>query len=135
MNALSPTLDLAPALVVLPGPSCAAADTVGGREISADEARALFESAPALVAHAGMTARRLGLHAPPRSPRLFDVLELCAFVRPARFCAPSAAGLALAVGLPEPHGAAQQASCLREVAALLLGELTARPWPSRADPG
>ena len=46
-----------------------------------------------------MTARRLGLHAPARSPRVFDALELYAFVRPARFTAPSAAGLALALGL------------------------------------
>ena len=31
-----------------------------------------------LLAHAAMTARRLGLHAPPRGPRIFDALELYA---------------------------------------------------------
>ena len=86
-----------------------------------------------LLAHAAMTARRLGLHAPPRSPRLFDVLELFAFTRPAAFCAPSASGLALALGLPEPVGAPGQAGALREVAGALLTELAATPEPSRAE--
>jgi ATP-dependent DNA helicase DinG len=97
------------------------------------DARALFEAGPALLAHAAMTARRLGMNAPPRSTRLFDVLELFAFVRPATFCAPSAAGLAIALGLPEPRGAAEQAAALREVAARLLAELAEAPTPSREE--
>ncbi|MGH7023227.1 MAG: ATP-dependent DNA helicase [Caulobacteraceae bacterium] len=131
MNAPSPALDLAPALVVLPGGRCAVADAVGGREIGAAQARELFEGGPALLVHAAMTAQRLGLRPPPRSPRLLDALELWAFARPATFCAPSAAGLALAAGLPEPHGPEAQAATLREVCGLLLTELAARPTPSR----
>src|SRR5258708_10710369 len=80
-----------------------------------------------------MTARRLGVHVPPRSPRVFDALELFAFVRPGRFCAPSAAGLAQALGLPEPKGAAAQAVALREVCGLLLAELASAPEPSREE--
>src|SRR5579864_9288766 len=133
MNAVAASLELAPALVVLPGPRAAIADGAGARVVRPPEARDLYEAGPVLLAHAGMTARRLGMNAPPRSARLFDVLELFAFVRPAAFCAPSAAGLALALGLAEPKGAAEQAAALREVAAGLLGELAARPTPSREE--
>ncbi len=133
MNALSPSLDLAPALVVLPGPRAAAADAGGTRALRPPEARALFESGPVLVAHAALTARRLGLAAPPRSRDLFDALELYAFVRPARFCAPSAVGLALALDLAEPRGALEQAGALRRACELLLTELADKPWPSRAE--
>ena len=86
-----------------------------------------------LVALAGMTARRLGVAVPPRGNRVFDALELYAFVRPARFVAPSAAGLAQALGLAEPKGAADQAVALREVCRLLLAELAAAPTPSREE--
>ena len=121
------------ALVVLPGPRAGVADGGVARIVRPPEARELFEAGPVLVAHAGMTARRLGMNPPPRSARIFDALELFAFTRPARFCAPSAAGLALALGLPEPKGAAEQAAALREVCALLLTELAERPTPSREE--
>jgi ATP-dependent DNA helicase DinG len=133
VNALAPSLDLAPSLVVLPGPKAGIADGGGARQARPPEARDLFDAGPVLTAHAGMTARRLGLNPPPRSARIFDALELFAFVRPATFCAPSAAGLALATGLPEPKGAGEQAAALREVCALLLAELAERPTPSREE--
>ena len=133
MNALAANLDLAPALVVLPGPRAAIADGSGARAVRPPEARELYEAGPVLLAHAAMTARRLAMNAPPRSTRLFDALELFAFVRPAAFCAPSAAGLALALGLPEPKGAAEQAVALRQVCARLLAELAATPTPSREE--
>ncbi len=130
---LAPNLELAPALVVLPGPRAAIADGAVTRMARPPEARDLFEAGPVLLAHAGLTARRLGLSPPPRSPRIFDALELYAFVRPAAFCAPSAAGLALALGLPEPRGAAEQAAALREVCVRLLAELADQPTPSREE--
>jgi len=133
VNAPAVSLDLAPALVVLPGPRAAVADASGAWLLRTPDARDLFERGPVLLAHAAMTARRLGLHAPARSPGLFDALELFAFVRPARFCAPSAAGLAQALGLPEPKGAPAQAAALREVCASLLAELAAKPEPSREE--
>ncbi len=133
MNAPANVVDLAPALVVLPGPRAAAADVVDARLIRAPEARELFERGPVIVAHAALTARRMALHAPPRSNRIFDALELFAFARPAQFCAPSAAGLALALGLTEPRGAQAQASALREACGRLLAELAAAPSPSREE--
>jgi ATP-dependent DNA helicase DinG len=116
---------------VLPGGRSGVADAQAARAIGASEARTLFEAGPILLAHAAMTARRLALHAPPRSPRLFDVLELFAFVRPAQFCAPSAVGLAQALGLAAPQGAPAQAAVLRAAADALLAELAAAPTPSR----
>jgi ATP-dependent DNA helicase DinG len=133
VNASSPPAFLASALVVLPGPKCAVADAVGARVLPPAAARALAEAGPVLVAHAAMTARRLGLQPPVRSRGVLDVLELYAFVRPARFSAPSAAGLAQALGLPEPSGAPAQAAVLHAVCRTLLDELGDRPWPSREE--
>ena len=133
MNAPAALLDLAPALVVLPGPRAAVADAGGAKVLRPPDARDLFERGPVLVAHAAMTARRLQVQAPGRAPGLFDALELYAFVRPAKFAAPSAAGLAQALGLPEPRGAEAQAAVLRQVCAALLAELAADPWPSREE--
>jgi ATP-dependent DNA helicase DinG len=133
VNALSPALDLAPALVVLPGPKAAVADGAGARPVRPPEARDLMESGSALVAHASLTARRLGLSPPPRSRDLFDALELFAFVRPARFTAPSAVGLAQALGLPEPKSPAEQAGTLQTACRQLLGEVAEHPWPTREE--
>jgi ATP-dependent DNA helicase DinG len=124
-------LDLAPALAVLPGGRAGVADADSARAIGAGQARTLFEAGPVLLAHAAMTARRLSLPPPPRSPRLFDVLELFAFVRPAQFCAPSAVGLAQALGFAPPQGAPGQAETLRAASLALLAELAAAPTPSR----
>lgn len=134
MSAPPTQLTLAPALVVLPGPRCAVCTPSGDAQpLRAPDARDLFETAPVLLAHAAMTARRLGLHAPPRSPRIFDALELFAFVRPAQFTAPSAAGLAQALGLPEPKTPEQQAATLQEAVKTLLAELALTPQPSREE--
>ncbi len=109
------------------------ADGSGGRPARTPQARDLFEQGPVMVAHAAMTARRLGLAAPPRSPRLFDVLELFAFVRPAQFCAPTAVGLSLTLGLAQPRAAPEQAMALRRSAEILLAELAASPAPGREE--
>ncbi len=134
MSAPPATLSLAPALVVLPGPRCAICTPAGDAQpIRPPDARDLLTSAPVLLAHAAMTARRLNLPAPPRSPRIFDALELFAFVRPAQFTAPSAAGLAQALGLSTPKTAEDQAASLQLSAQTLLAELAQTPTPSREE--
>ncbi|MBM3612524.1 MAG: ATP-dependent DNA helicase, partial [Alphaproteobacteria bacterium] len=113
-------LDTPPALVARAGR--AAWRPPGGPATIMDAAKAagmLARTAP-LIVHLRATARRLGVDAFPA----FDLLELFAFVRPARFCLPTPAGLALAVGLPAPHGLEEEAASLPRVAALLLDELT-----------
>lgn len=125
-------LDLPPALATPPGAG-AICDDAGARKIGRGAAEAALTTGPVLVAHAGLTARRLGLAPPPRSADVLDVLELYAFVRPARFCAPSPTGLALALGGAEPRGAEAQATALRDAAATLLTELADPAYPGRED--
>ena len=108
LTGAEPWLALPPALAVPPGAG-AVADGEGARRIGRGAAEGLFTGGEVMVAHASLTARRLGVAPPPRGPHLLDVLELFAFVRPARFCAPSAAGLALAMGMAEPKGPEAQA--------------------------
>ncbi len=123
---------LPPALAVLPGPRAALAGAEA-QEVSAGAARRAFQDGPVLLAHAVLTARRLGLSAPARSRDLHDVLELWAFVRPARFCAPSPAGIARALGRPEPRTPAEQARALGDAARELLAELAEAPVPNREE--
>ena len=56
----------------------------------------------------------------------FDLLELFAFVRPARFCLPTVRGLASAIGVAPPEGQEEAASLLPLLAARLLAELQAQ---------
>jgi ATP-dependent DNA helicase DinG len=85
------------------------------------EAARRARAAPPFVCHARATARRLGVTPFP----CFDLLELFAFARPARFCVPTPRGLAVALDLDAPNGAdlAAAAAILRAAARTLLGEL------------
>ena len=130
LTGAEPWLALPPALATPPGAG-AVCDDAGARKIGRGAAEGFFSAGPVMVAHASLTARRLGLTPPPRSAELMDVLELYAFVRPARFCAPSPTGLALSLGLAEPKSAEEQAAALREAAGLLLRELAQAAYPER----
>jgi ATP-dependent DNA helicase DinG len=85
-----------------------------------DAARRLARTRP-ILCHGPATARRLGIE----RFAAFDLLELFAFVRPARFCIPTPRGLAEALGLPAPRGLEDEAVALHEAAAGLLAELQA----------
>jgi ATP-dependent DNA helicase DinG len=130
LTGAEPWAGLPPALATPPGAG-AVCDEAGVRKIGRGAAEGVFTTGAVMVAHASLTARRLGLTPPARSPDLMDVLELYAFVRPARFCAPSPTGLALALGLAEPKSAEEQAAALREAAGLLLRELAEPAYPER----
>ena len=80
--------------------------------------RARIGPAP-LVCHLPALARRLGGSPFPA----LDVLELFAFVRPARFVLPTPRGLATAMGLARPRELAEDANVLAEAARALLDEL------------
>ena len=80
----------------------------------------------ALVCHARAVARRLGIDRFPA----FDLLDLFAFVYPARFCLPTIRGLARELALPEPHGLDGACVTMVEIARHLLTDLAA----GRADP-
>ncbi len=77
--------------------------------------------APTLVCHAGAVARRLGI-----DPfQALDLLELYAFVRPARALTPTARGLATALSLPRPATLEDEALTLTRATDALLAELAA----------
>ena len=61
--------------------------------------RRRLRSRPYLICNRPVIARRLGM----AGTQSLDVLELFAFVRPARFCLPLPRGLAEALGLDMPH--------------------------------
>ncbi|MFV0643265.1 MAG: ATP-dependent DNA helicase [Sphingomonadaceae bacterium] len=71
---------------------------------------------PLLMLNAPLVANRLGY--PDLSG--LDLLELFAFVHPARFCVPTPRGLALALGLAEPKDDAGTPALLQMAAGVLL---------------
>jgi ATP-dependent DNA helicase DinG len=81
---------------------------------------------PLIMLNAPLVGQRLGY--PDLSG--LDLLELFAFVHPARFAVPTPSGLAHALGLEPPAGDAEAAAFLREAAAVLLATLE-RDWPER----
>ncbi|HTZ35540.1 MAG TPA: ATP-dependent DNA helicase [Stellaceae bacterium] len=87
--------------------------------LSPGEARERLETETAIVCHARATARRLDM----AGFAALDLLELFAFVRPARFCVPTPRGLAAALGLAAPATAAAACAGLVAAARALLQEL------------
>ncbi|MDE2577104.1 MAG: ATP-dependent DNA helicase, partial [Rhodospirillales bacterium] len=87
-------------------------------DLAAGEAAAILRAGPPpLLVHAPATLRRLGLAGLPA----LDLLELFAFVLPARPVAPTPRGLALALDLPAEGGVA----LLPDLAQALLARLAA----------
>lgn len=82
---------------------------------------------PVLLLNAPLTGQRLGY------PDLngLDLLELWAFVHPARFLVPTAKGLAEALGLERPASEADIPALLQSAAAALLAELESPGWVER----
>ena len=83
-----------------------------------------------LVCHAPSVRNRIGVD----DARLFDLLELFAFVFPAQACHPTPAGLAAALALPAPVGLEAQATALPALAAALLAALRAGDADRASDP-
>ncbi len=90
------------------------------------EAIRLAADTPVLLLNAPLVGQRLG------HPELsgLDLLELFAFLRPARFMVPTPKGLARAVDLSPPETDADVAPFLREAAASLLA-MAETDWPER----
>ncbi|HSV28674.1 MAG TPA: ATP-dependent DNA helicase, partial [Candidatus Omnitrophota bacterium] len=86
-----------------------------------EAARRVRDDGP-LVCHAPAVAGRLGLDHFPA----LDILELFAFVRPARFCLPTPKGVAEAMGLVRPADLEDEAEALIRCARKLLEELAER---------
>ncbi len=82
-------------------------------------ARGRVERETPMLCHGPATAKRLDM---PGFPAL-DLLELFAFVHPARFCVPTPRGLAEALGLPPPRSSPEACVTLATVARALLEKL------------
>jgi len=128
MTASAGTIRLPDAPLLVAGFAGAAwLDTTGEVLLLApqDAARRVARLRP-ILCHGPATAKRLGIE----RFAAFDLLELFAFVRPARFCLPTPRGLAEALGLPLPRGLEDEVVTLHRVAEGLLAELQA----TTADP-
>jgi ATP-dependent DNA helicase DinG len=90
------------------------------------EAIARAAETPLIMLNAPLVGQRLGY--PDLSG--LDLLELFAFVHPARFAVPTPNGLANALGLAAPESDGDAARFLREAATALLATLE-RDWPER----
>src|SRR5437870_9759671 len=97
------------------------------REASRSEAIARAAETPHIILNAPLVGQRLGY------PELsgLDLQELFAFLRPARFAVPTAAGLSRTLGLEPPASEAEAAGSLKKIAELLLSTLVDPDWRER----
>ena len=97
------------------------------REASRGEAIARAAETPHIILNAPLVGQRLGY------PELsgLDLLELFAFVHPAKFAVPTAAGLSRSIGLEPPTSEAEAAASLKRIADRLLGVLADPGWRER----
>ena len=116
-----------PALVANHGGTWIAGASGGSEAVSARGAVRRLADTPMLILNAAVTASRLGL---PEISGL-DLLELFAFVHPAKFAVPTAGGLAAALGLAAPGGQGNEAKFLRVAAAKMLDTLGDPAWAER----
>jgi ATP-dependent DNA helicase DinG len=97
------------------------------REASRGEAIARAAETPHIILNAPLVGQRLGY------PELsgLDLLELFAFIHPARFAVPTIPGLSRVVGLSPPSVEADAAPVLRRIAERLLAILADPDWRER----
>ncbi|MBZ6377756.1 helicase [Pacificimonas flava] len=115
----------------LPNPALVAAldgfwiaDAEGAAKVDRADAVRLLTSTPTIMANVPLVAAKLGY------PELdgLDILELFAFVHPARFSVPTVEGMADFLGLDRPETGADAAIMLRSMAATLLGRVSLPDW-------
>ncbi|KQN81278.1 ATP-dependent DNA helicase [Sphingomonas sp. Leaf62] len=102
------------------------ADANGTREISRGEAISCVADTPTIVLNAPLIGQRLGY----AELSGLDLLELFAFVHPARFAVPTPKGIAQALKLTLPTDEASVAALLRDAASALIATAAA-PWPEQ----
>lgn len=104
------------------------ADAAGDvREATRGEAIARAAETPHILLNAPLVGQRLGY----AELSGLDLLELFAFVHPARFAVPTPAGLSRLVGIEPAAGEAEAAAVLQAIAARLLDTLGDPDWAER----
>ncbi len=97
------------------------------RAIGKGDAIGAVAETPHILLNAPLMGQRLGY--PDLSG--LDLLELFAFIHPARFMVPTPSGLAKILGLPVPSDEAQVGTLYRDAAAKLLEQLESQNWQQR----
>ena len=97
------------------------------REASRGEAIARAAETPHILLNAPLVGQRLGY------PELsgLDLLELFAFIHPAKFAVPTVAGLSRSVDVEPPANEAEAAAKLKQIAEELLAILGDADWRER----
>ena len=103
------------------------AGEVQAREASRGEAIGRLAETPHILLNAPVAGQRLGYG----EVSGLDLLELFAFIHPARFAVPTVAGMARAVGLAEPASDSDATALLRAIADKLLERMARNDWPER----
>ncbi|MBV1918735.1 MAG: ATP-dependent DNA helicase [Sphingomonadaceae bacterium] len=116
-----------PALHVSHGGSWIRDASGSTRETAKGEAIMAAADTPLLILNAPLLATRLGY--PDLSG--LDLLELFAFVHPARFAVPTPKGLAHALDLPEPESDDAVPQLLQKAAGILLDHCSSPDWTER----
>ena len=97
------------------------------REASRGEAIARAAETPHIILNAPLVGQRLGY--PDLSG--LDLLELFAFIHPAKFAVPTVPGMCRAVAIEPPSNETGAAAALRRIAGVLLDVLEQPDWPER----
>ncbi|HET9459440.1 MAG TPA: ATP-dependent DNA helicase [Sphingomicrobium sp.] len=97
------------------------------REATRGEAIARAAETPHIIVNAPLVGQRLGY----AELSGLDLLELFAFVHPARFAVPTPSGLSRAAGLEPPAGEAEAAAALQRIAGSLIARLADPDWSER----
>jgi ATP-dependent DNA helicase DinG len=97
------------------------------REAARGEAISRLAETPHIILNAPLVSQRLGY---PDVSGL-DLLELFAFIHPARFAVPTVSGLSKAVGIEPPDSDVQAAETLVLIADALLNRLADPDWAER----
>lgn len=135
----SPQLQARQAKITLPNIPAVAVNarqaallTIDGeiRILTHEIAGQLIHKQPILVCHAPYTCKTLGA----QDILGFDLLELFAFVHPAKFCVPTPVGLSKALGLTPPTSFDDYPYTLMECARALLNDLRSDIWQAKANP-
>jgi ATP-dependent DNA helicase DinG len=97
------------------------------REATRGEAIARAAETPHVILNAPLVGQRLGY----AELSGLDLLELFAFIHPARFAVPTPAGLSRAAGLEPPASDSEAAAVLQRIGARLLETLADANWAER----
>src|SRR3990167_651528 len=97
------------------------------QRVGRGEAIAAVAATPHLLLNATLTGDRLGY------PELsgLDLLELFAFLYPARFAVPTPAGIAATIGVTPPKAEEDIAAFLPQATAAMLAGMDDPAWPER----